>query len=126
MRCVKRRIHFLWMFVLQHIAILNKLLLLQLVLMLFRKTMKYYTPQRFEVFYLNLLHSIFKHMISTSYFSAAASKTGTQTTLQFKPVTKKPKKNMWSDDESDGQSHSEVEAEEVVGPRERVERKTKG
>uniref|UniRef100_A0A665VNQ1 DNA topoisomerase 2 n=1 Tax=Echeneis naucrates TaxID=173247 RepID=A0A665VNQ1_ECHNA len=50
---------------------------------------------------------------------------GTQTTLQFKPITKKPKKSPWSDDESDQLSDSEAEAEEVV-PRERTERKTKG
>lgn len=55
---------------------------------------------------------------------AAASKASKQSTLQFKPVSKK---NPWSDDESDGQSaDSEMEAEEVVAPRERVERKTKG
>uniref|UniRef100_A0A665VQA1 DNA topoisomerase 2 n=1 Tax=Echeneis naucrates TaxID=173247 RepID=A0A665VQA1_ECHNA len=52
-------------------------------------------------------------------------KKGTQTTLQFKPITKKPKKSPWSDDESDQLSDSEAEAEEVV-PRERTERKTKG
>lgn len=51
------------------------------------------------------------------------SKTGRQSTLQFKPVDKVRKKNPWSDDESsDG---SEMEAEEVVAPREKVERKTK-
>ncbi|XP_013863574.1 DNA topoisomerase 2-alpha [Austrofundulus limnaeus] len=53
------------------------------------------------------------------------SKSGTQTTLQFKPVSKKPKKNPWSDEESEGLSDSEMEAEEVVHPRERIERKTK-
>uniref|UniRef100_A0A8D3DVJ3 DNA topoisomerase 2 n=1 Tax=Scophthalmus maximus TaxID=52904 RepID=A0A8D3DVJ3_SCOMX len=55
-------------------------------------------------------------------------KTGKQTTLQFKTATKKPKKSPWSDDESeDKQSSSEMEAaEDVVAPRERVERKTKG
>uniref|UniRef100_A0A8D3C0Y8 DNA topoisomerase 2 n=1 Tax=Scophthalmus maximus TaxID=52904 RepID=A0A8D3C0Y8_SCOMX len=55
------------------------------------------------------------------------SKTGKQTTLQFKTATKKPKKSPWSDDESeDKQSSSEMEAaEDVVAPRERVERKTK-
>uniref|UniRef100_A0A8D3C4D2 DNA topoisomerase 2 n=1 Tax=Scophthalmus maximus TaxID=52904 RepID=A0A8D3C4D2_SCOMX len=54
--------------------------------------------------------------------------TGKQTTLQFKTATKKPKKSPWSDDESeDKQSSSEMEAaEDVVAPRERVERKTKG
>lgn len=56
---------------------------------------------------------------------AAASKTGKQTTLQFKPVTKKPKKNAWSDEDV-GLSDSEVEAEEAAAPRERAERKTKG
>ena len=56
-----------------------------------------------------------------------ASKTGKQSTLQFKPVSKKPKKNPWSDEESDNQSgDSDMEVEEVVVPRERVERKTKG
>ncbi|XP_040923149.1 DNA topoisomerase 2-alpha isoform X3 [Toxotes jaculatrix] len=55
-----------------------------------------------------------------------ASKTGKQTTLQFKPVAKKPKKNPWSDDESDILSGSEMETEEVADPREQVERKTKG
>uniref|UniRef100_A0A7N6AI61 DNA topoisomerase 2 n=1 Tax=Anabas testudineus TaxID=64144 RepID=A0A7N6AI61_ANATE len=48
-----------------------------------------------------------------------------QTTLQFKPAAKKLKKNPWSDEESDDQSGSEMETEEVVAPRERVERKTK-
>lgn len=59
------------------------------------------------------------------FLCAAASKTGKQTTLQFKPVTKKPKKNAWSDEDV-GLSDSEVEAEEAAAPRERVERKTKG
>lgn len=60
-------------------------------------------------------------------FPAAASKSSKQSTLQFKPVSKKPKKNPWSDDESDGSSgDSDMEAEEAVAPRERVERKTKG
>uniref|UniRef100_A0AAQ5ZQH6 DNA topoisomerase 2 n=1 Tax=Amphiprion ocellaris TaxID=80972 RepID=A0AAQ5ZQH6_AMPOC len=54
------------------------------------------------------------------------SKTGKQTTLQFKPAVQKPKKNPWSDDESDDLSDSEIEVEEDVGPRERTERKTKG
>uniref|UniRef100_A0A7N5ZV92 DNA topoisomerase 2 n=1 Tax=Anabas testudineus TaxID=64144 RepID=A0A7N5ZV92_ANATE len=54
-----------------------------------------------------------------------ASKTSKQTTLQFKPAAKKLKKNPWSDEESDDQSGSEMETEEVVAPRERVERKTK-
>nr|XP_020461966.1 DNA topoisomerase 2-alpha-like [Monopterus albus] len=54
------------------------------------------------------------------------SKTGKQTTLQFKPVAKKPKKNPWSEDESDELSNSEMETEEVFAPRERAERKTKG
>lgn len=55
----------------------------------------------------------------------AASKTGKQTTLQFKPAVQKPKKNPWSDEESDDLSGSEMEAEEDVGHRERVERKSK-
>lgn len=54
-----------------------------------------------------------------------ASKTGKQTTLQFKPVAKKPKKNPWSDEESDDESDGEMEVEEVVAPREKKERKTK-
>uniref|UniRef100_A0A8C4IP02 DNA topoisomerase 2 n=1 Tax=Dicentrarchus labrax TaxID=13489 RepID=A0A8C4IP02_DICLA len=54
------------------------------------------------------------------------TQSGKQSTLQFKPVSKKPKKNPWSDDESDHLSAvSEMETEEVVAPRERVERKTK-
>ncbi|XP_042253540.1 DNA topoisomerase 2-alpha [Thunnus maccoyii] len=57
------------------------------------------------------------------------SKTGKQTTLQFKAVAKKPKKNPWSDDESDILSNSlsdiEMETEEVAAPRVKVERKTK-
>ncbi|XP_073346486.1 DNA topoisomerase 2-alpha [Pagrus major] len=57
---------------------------------------------------------------------ATASKAGKQSTLQFKPVSKKPKKNPWSDEESDNQSgDSDMEAEEVVAPRERAGRKTK-
>uniref|UniRef100_A0A3Q1BTU6 DNA topoisomerase 2 n=1 Tax=Amphiprion ocellaris TaxID=80972 RepID=A0A3Q1BTU6_AMPOC len=40
------------------------------------------------------------------------------TTLQFKPAVQKPKKNPWSDDESDDLSDSEIEVEEDVGPRE--------
>uniref|UniRef100_A0A3Q2U469 DNA topoisomerase 2 n=1 Tax=Fundulus heteroclitus TaxID=8078 RepID=A0A3Q2U469_FUNHE len=55
----------------------------------------------------------------------APSKTGKQTTLQFKPVAKKPKKNPWSDEESEGLSGSEMEEEEVAAPRERIVRKTK-
>lgn len=62
------------------------------------------------------------------FLFAAASKMSKQTTLQFKPVTKKPKKNPWSDEEEEdeGLSGSEMEVEEVVAPRERIERKTKG
>lgn len=60
------------------------------------------------------------------YFTATASKTGKQTTLQFKPVTKKPKKNPWSDEESDDLSGTEIETEDVVAPRNQNERKTKG
>lgn len=56
--------------------------------------------------------------------STAASKTGKQTTLQFKPVAKTTKKNPWSDEESE--ADSEMELEEVVAPRERAERKAKG
>ncbi|XP_062298175.1 DNA topoisomerase 2-alpha [Scomber scombrus] len=53
------------------------------------------------------------------------STTGKQTTLQFKAVDKKPKKNPWSDDESDVLSDVDMEAEEFVAPREKVQRKTK-
>ncbi|XP_058477066.1 DNA topoisomerase 2-alpha [Solea solea] len=52
-----------------------------------------------------------------------ASKTGKQTTLTFKAVAKKLKKD--SDAECDDLSGSDVEAEEVVAPRERIGRKTK-
>uniref|UniRef100_UPI0037E88711 DNA topoisomerase 2-alpha n=1 Tax=Semicossyphus pulcher TaxID=241346 RepID=UPI0037E88711 len=55
----------------------------------------------------------------------AASKSGKQSTLQFKPVSRKPKKSPSSDDEQDDNSDSEIEAEEVVVPRERVGRKSK-
>ncbi|XP_060950829.1 DNA topoisomerase 2-alpha [Limanda limanda] len=55
----------------------------------------------------------------------APSKLGKQTTIQFKPSAKKPKKNPWSDDESQGLSSGDMETEEVVVARERVERKTK-
>lgn len=55
-----------------------------------------------------------------------ASKTSKQSTIQFKAVAKKPKKNLWSDEEPDDQSaDSEMETEEAVAPREKVERKTK-
>lgn len=53
----------------------------------------------------------------------APSKSGKQTTLQFKPAEKKPAKNKWSEDESDDDV-MEVE-EEPAAPRERAERKTK-
>uniref|UniRef100_A0A672ZI06 DNA topoisomerase 2 n=1 Tax=Sphaeramia orbicularis TaxID=375764 RepID=A0A672ZI06_9TELE len=55
-----------------------------------------------------------------------AATTGKQTTLQFKPVDKKRKKNPWSDNESDDASEDDEDVEEVVAPREKVERKTKG
>uniref|UniRef100_A0A7N8YP46 DNA topoisomerase 2 n=1 Tax=Mastacembelus armatus TaxID=205130 RepID=A0A7N8YP46_9TELE len=48
-----------------------------------------------------------------------------QTTIQFKPAAKKAKTNPWSDEESDNLSDSEMDKEDVVAPRERVERKTK-
>ncbi|XP_028423903.1 DNA topoisomerase 2-alpha isoform X2 [Perca flavescens] len=58
-----------------------------------------------------------------------ASKTGRQSTLQFKPVAKKPKKNPWSDEESGEEtgdlSDDQMETEEVVVPRKPAERKTK-
>ncbi|XP_028287609.1 DNA topoisomerase 2-alpha isoform X2 [Parambassis ranga] len=54
-----------------------------------------------------------------------ASKLGKQTTLQFKPVAAQPKKNPWSDEESDGVSDCDMEAEEEAVPRERAVRKTK-
>lgn len=56
----------------------------------------------------------------------AASKTGKQTTLQFKPVNKKLKKIPWSDDECDDASEDDEDAVEVVAPREKVQRQTKG
>uniref|UniRef100_UPI003AAD5223 DNA topoisomerase 2-alpha n=1 Tax=Centroberyx gerrardi TaxID=166262 RepID=UPI003AAD5223 len=52
------------------------------------------------------------------------SKTGKQTTLQFKPVTKRSKKNASSDEESWSDREMEEE-EEVVAPRQKAERKTK-
>ncbi|XP_065805899.1 DNA topoisomerase 2-alpha isoform X1 [Labrus bergylta] len=53
----------------------------------------------------------------------AASKTNRQSTLQFKPVIKK---NPWSDDDQmDVMSDSELQTEEVVAPRVRVDRKSK-
>ncbi|KAG7506667.1 DNA topoisomerase 2-alpha isoform X2 [Solea senegalensis] len=52
-----------------------------------------------------------------------ASKTGKQTTLTFKAVAKKLKKD--SDAEVDDLSGSDMEAEEVAAPRERIGRKTK-
>uniref|UniRef100_A0A3Q3VN89 DNA topoisomerase 2 n=1 Tax=Mola mola TaxID=94237 RepID=A0A3Q3VN89_MOLML len=56
-----------------------------------------------------------------------ASKSSKQGTLQFKSVSKKTKKNPWSDNESDDQSpDSEMEAKEVTVPRECIERKIKG
>lgn len=63
-----------------------------------------------------------------THFSAEASKSGRQSTLQFKPVAKTTKKNPWSDEESDANlSDNEMESEEeVVAPRERADRKTKG
>ncbi|XP_037611591.1 DNA topoisomerase 2-alpha isoform X3 [Sebastes umbrosus] len=51
-----------------------------------------------------------------------ASKTGKQSTLRFTPVAKEPKNNPWSDEDA---SLSDMEAEEVVAPREKVKRKTK-
>uniref|UniRef100_A0A672ZIJ3 DNA topoisomerase 2 n=1 Tax=Sphaeramia orbicularis TaxID=375764 RepID=A0A672ZIJ3_9TELE len=54
------------------------------------------------------------------------SQSNLQTTLQFKPVDKKRKKNPWSDNESDDASEDDEDVEEVVAPREKVERKTKG
>ncbi|KAM9336755.1 DNA topoisomerase 2-alpha [Symphorus nematophorus] len=58
----------------------------------------------------------------------AVTKTSKQSTLQFKPVVKKAKKNPWSDEESEdlsADSEMEMEMEEVAAPRERVERKSK-
>lgn len=53
----------------------------------------------------------------------APSKSGKQTTLQFKPAAdKKPKKNPLSDED---ESEKSMETEEPVIPREKVERKTK-
>ncbi|XP_077595631.1 DNA topoisomerase 2-alpha [Stigmatopora nigra] len=53
------------------------------------------------------------------------SKTGKQTTLQFKPVAKKTRKNSMSEDEGNTRSESDMEVEEVIAPRERIQRKTK-
>uniref|UniRef100_A0A672ZKB6 DNA topoisomerase 2 n=1 Tax=Sphaeramia orbicularis TaxID=375764 RepID=A0A672ZKB6_9TELE len=61
--------------------------------------------------------------VKITFFAAT---TGKQTTLQFKPVDKKRKKNPWSDNESDDASEDDEDVEEVVAPREKVERKTKG
>lgn len=69
---------------------------------------------------------VLTRILLTNYFSAAVSKTSKQTTLQFKPSAKNLKKSPCSDEESDNMSESEMEIEEVVAPRERVERKTKG
>ncbi|KAK5850653.1 hypothetical protein PBY51_001512 [Eleginops maclovinus] len=60
----------------------------------------------------------------------AASKTSKQRTLQFKAAEQKPKKNPWSDDEGaddmfDNMSDNEMDADEAVAPRVKVERKTK-
>ncbi|KPP67462.1 DNA topoisomerase 2-alpha-like, partial [Scleropages formosus] len=56
-----------------------------------------------------------------------ATKTGKQTTLQFKPVTKKPKRNRWSDDDDDDDDNSGCEFGEVekLASREKLARKTK-
>lgn len=72
------------------------------------------------------LHCKFLGMTKEKCVSAAASKPTKQSTLQFQP--KKPKKNPWSDEDSATQSSDDddMEAQEVVAPRERVERKTKG
>lgn len=52
---------------------------------------------------------------------------GKQTTLHFKPVAKKSKKNETSEEEEEESgSRSESEMEEVAAPRERIQRKTKG
>ncbi|TWW81453.1 DNA topoisomerase 2-alpha isoform X1 [Takifugu flavidus] len=52
-------------------------------------------------------------------------KSSKQSTIQFKPVAKKPKKNPWSDDETP-QSDSDMEdEEEVAAPREQVGRRAK-
>ncbi|XP_054622812.1 DNA topoisomerase 2-alpha [Dunckerocampus dactyliophorus] len=53
-----------------------------------------------------------------------ATKTGKQTTLQFKPMAKRAKKSLVSEEE--GLSNSDVDAVEVAAPREKMERKTKG
>ncbi|XP_051925257.1 DNA topoisomerase 2-alpha [Hippocampus zosterae] len=54
------------------------------------------------------------------------SKLGKQTTLQFKPVAKKSKKNETSEEEeSDSRSESGMEVEDVAAPRERIQRKPK-
>ncbi|XP_037134365.1 DNA topoisomerase 2-alpha isoform X2 [Syngnathus acus] len=53
------------------------------------------------------------------------SKTGKQTTLHFKPVAKKAKKSLTSDEESESWSENEMEVEDVAAPREKIQRKTK-
>lgn len=63
-----------------------------------------------------------KAKTTTKEKEKAPSKSGKQTTLQFKPAEKKLTKNKWSDDESDGDV---MEVDEPAAPRERVERKTK-
>uniref|UniRef100_A0A674NA46 DNA topoisomerase 2 n=1 Tax=Takifugu rubripes TaxID=31033 RepID=A0A674NA46_TAKRU len=58
--------------------------------------------------------------------AARLIKSSKQSTIQFKPVAKKPKKNPWSDDETP-QSDSDMEdEEEVAAPREQVGRRAKG
>lgn len=57
-----------------------------------------------------------------TFFLPALSSKGKQTTLQFSTVSKKPKKNPWSDEESEAGS----DEESPVAPREHVNRPTKG
>lgn len=66
-----------------------------------------------------------KGKTTTKEKGKAPSKSGKQTTLQFKPAEKKPTKNKWSDDESDESDDDVMEIDEPAVPRERVERKTK-
>lgn len=58
----------------------------------------------------------------------SASKTGKQTTLQFKPVKKEKKKNPWSSDEegSAGEESDMSTSPSDAAPRERLGRKANG
>lgn len=51
------------------------------------------------------------------------SKSGKQTTLQFKPVKKEKMKNVWSSDDESGNEDSDTSPSADVVPRERLGRK---